>query len=193
MIRPICHATILTLLAFVLVLAPLAVSAQDTTDMASCDATLVTLLVVAIQQYGYQPPLRLDFYDFDQYTALVSAAAGVELTDYPEETQVVEAGQQASDAVNQAATSAADSGLPALAEGLNEISDEVGDIASAGQDALEAGEAALNAGAAAIEEHENPTYLYYGGLPGEAEACAALRTDLVDFMYAQLGGQPLTQ
>src|SRR5687767_15152503 len=111
MIRPIFQATILTLLAFTLVLAPLVVSAQDTRDDASCDATLVTLLVVAMQHYGYQPPLRLDFYDFDQYTALVSAVAGVELTDYPEDTQVVEAGQQASDAVNQAATSAAEGGL----------------------------------------------------------------------------------
>ena len=193
MIRQIFHAMFLTLLAFTLVLAPMTASAQEDIAPASCDATLVTLLIVAIHQYGYQPPLRLDFYDFDQYTALVSAVAGVELTDYPEETQVVEAGQQAADAVNQAATSAAEGGLPGLAEGLNEISDEVGDIASAGQDALEAGEAALNAGAAALEEHENPAYLYYGGLPGEVEACASLRTDLVDFMYAQLGGQPLPQ
>lgn len=179
---------ILLLLGGVLLL-PLSAGAQgqEPPTGVRCDATLMTLLLVAIHDYGYQPPLRLEAYDFAQYRPLGEAVTGQTLPVYstpsgPGVREQTEQGLQA------AATELAQGGLGLIGEGLSAIADEAGAIAEAGQEALQTGAQAIQAGVAAVDarDAERSGMLAYGAVPGEPDACTQLRVDLVDFLWNDL-------
>lgn len=181
---------LLLALVAITLLAALPVSAQEAPEPARCDATLVTLLVVALTEYDYTPPMRLDLYDFGEYRTLVASAAGVEL---PERVraQGPSAGDQAEALVNEAATELAESGLGALGDGLSQISGAIGDVVDAGEEAIAAGQDAIEGGAAALDQRgaAHRDMLVTGALPGEASACGLLRADLLGFMLQRLGAR----
>ncbi len=42
-------------------------AAQDATELVTCDATLVSLTLLAVRDYGYEPPIRFDVFNYGQY------------------------------------------------------------------------------------------------------------------------------
>lgn len=165
-------------LALLLILPVAALQGQPADDRAalSCDATLVTLLLVAINDYGYQPPRPLGDYALGPYSDQ-RISAGV---DAPTVRQQAEA------RVAEAARAAEREGFPGVARELEGISDAVGELAEAGEALLEAGEAAFEAGRAAFESSDEPRTMSLGALPDEAAACTELRQDLVNFLFVHL-------
>lgn len=160
-------------------------AAQDTTEPVTCDATLVTLTLLAVRDFGYEPPIRFDIYNYAQYRTLAEAVTGMALP-VPEATISPSAGEQAEAAFNEAAAELESQGLGLLGEGLAALSDEAGTIFDAGAAALEQGQAALQAGTDALNNTGDSTTLGYGAVPGQHEFCDLLRVDVVDFLAAQL-------
>ncbi len=168
----------LTLVALAALLIPTLVGAQSADDpAATCDATLITLLLVTIQNYDYQPPAALEQYAFGPYSDQPTTSDSDALT----------VRQQAEDRVSQAAQTFEEEGYPGIAREIGNMSDVVGDVAEAGESLLEAGEAALQAGQSALTGTDDETgEMPLGVRPGEPETCTALRRNLVSFLYVQL-------
>lgn len=145
-------------------------------QVATCDATLITLLIVAIEHDEYRPPMPLDRYDFGPYSDKPVSSA-------PEAPTVRE---QAEARVAQAAETVEDGGFPGIAREIGELADTVGDLAEAGSSLLEAGQAAFEAGRAALEGTEQVGEMTLGALPGEPAVCTELRRDLVNFLFTQM-------
>jgi hypothetical protein len=173
------------LVLWLLLAAVVPLAAQDTTEPVTCDATLVTLTLLAVRDFGYQPPIRFDIYNYAQYRPLAEAVTGMALPQ-PQATLEPSAGEQARDAFNQAAAELQSQGLGLLGDGLAALSDEAGTIFDAGAAVLQQGQAALQAGADALNNTGDGTTLTYGSVPGQHEFCELLRVDVVDFLAAQL-------
>jgi hypothetical protein len=163
-------------------------TAQDATQPITCDATLVTLMLVAVQDYGYEPPIRFDLFNYAQYRPLAEAISGQALPE-PQATLSPSAGEQAREALQDAAADLEARGLGAIGEGLAGISDELASVVDAGAAALQQGQAAIEAGAAALQNRDDGTLLTYGTVPGQSEYCDFLRVDLIDFMWQRLREQ----
>jgi hypothetical protein len=170
----------LVVLALVALCTTSAVIAQsdDERVMATCDATLVTLLLVAIENYDYQPPQTLDQYAFGPYS-------DKSVSSEPEAPTVRE---QAEARVAEAAQTVGEGGFPGIAREIGELSDTVGDIAEMGSNLIDAGQAAFEAGRDALEgtESESVGEMTLGALPGESDVCTELRRDLVNFLFMNL-------
>jgi hypothetical protein len=156
--------------------AALAAQPADEQPVLNCDTTLITLLLIAINDYGYQPPLPLDRYALGPYS-------DERVSTSPEAPTVR---QQAEARVAEAARSVEEGGFPGIAREIEGLSKEIGTLAEAGESLLEAGQAAIEAGRAAFEGEDEPAEMPLGALPGEAEACTQLRDDLVRFFFARL-------
>ena len=168
----------LVVLAMLAIWTASAVMAQsdDEQATATCDATLVTLLLVAIENYNYQPPQSLDQYAFGPYS-------NKPVSSEPEAPTVRE---QAEARVAEAAQTVGEGGFPGIAREISELSDTVGDIAEMGSNLLEAGQAAFEAGRDALEGTESIGEMTLGALPDESEVCTVLRRDLVNFLFINL-------
>lgn len=168
----------LVVLALIAIWTSSAVMAQsgDEQTTATCDATLVTLLLVAIENYSYQPPQTLDQYAFGPYS-------DKPVSSEPEAPTVRE---QAEARVAEAAQTVGEGGFPGIAREIGELSDTVGDIAEMGSNLLEAGQAAFEAGRDALEGTESVGEMTLGALPGESDVCTELRRDLVNFLFMNL-------
>ena len=168
----------LVVLAMLAIWTASAVMAQsdDEQATATCDATLVTLLLVAIENYNYQPPQGLDQYAFGPYS-------NKPVSSEPEAPTVRE---QAEARVAEAAQTVGEGGFPGIAREISELSDTVRDIAEMGSNLLEAGQAAFEAGRDALEGTESIGEMTLGALPDESEVCTELRRDLVNFLFMNL-------
>lgn len=158
------------------------------TGQATCDATLVTLLLVGIRDYGYQAPIRLDYYNFAQYRFLVEAATGTDLPPFlPEDDTAT--GDQVASLIEQVATQLDLSALPdpetALTPRLDDTAGIVdnSDETNAGTDAIQD---AIQVEVDAVQNPGDADSLNTGLLPGEPEICSLLRADLVNFLYDHL-------
>lgn len=152
------------------------VSMQETTEPSvACDYTLITLMLVAMHDYGYVPPLAFDQYSLGMYADQPATAE----SDGPTVRDEVE------NAVNQTATQVAESGFPGVSDVLGEVADEAGELAEAGQTLFEAGRDAFEAGRESLEGNDVDQT---GALPNESEECTALREDLLNFFFAYLTG-----
>ena len=167
-------------------------AAQDTTEPVTCDATLVSLLLLAVRDYGYEPPIRFDIFNYAQYRPLAEAITGQTLPE-PQATLAPSAGQQAEAALQDAAVDLEARGLGALGEGLANLSDEAGSLVDAGAAALQQGQAAIQAGAEALQHSGEGDALGYGAVPGQHDYCDFLRVDLVDFLAARLQAEYIAQ
>lgn len=163
-------------------------AAQDTNQPVTCDATLMTLMLVAVQDYGYEPPIRFDLFNYAQYRPLAESITGQPLPE-PQATLSPSAGDQAQAAIQDAAADLEARGLGAIGEGLSDISDELASVVDVGADALQQGQAAIEAGADALQNRDDGGLLTYGTVSGQHEYCDFLRVDLVDFMWSQLRRQ----
>lgn len=168
------------------------VSAQQPTEPVTCDATLVTLTLLAVRDYGYEPPIRFDIFNYGQYRPLAEAVTGQTLPE-PLATVAPSAGQQAQAAMQGAAADLEARGLGAIGEGLANLSDEAASLVDAGEAALQQGQAALQAGAEALQTSGQGEGLGYGAVPGQHEYCDFLRVDLVDFLAARLQAEYVPQ
>jgi hypothetical protein len=173
--KAIKYLVVLVMLAIWTTSAVMAQS-DDEQATATCDATLVTLLLVAIENYNYQPPQALDLYAFGPYS-------DKPVSSEPEAPTVRE---QAEARVAEAAQTVGEGGFPGIAREIGELSDTVGDIAEMGSNLLEAGQAALEAGRDALEGTESVGEMTLGALPGESDICTELRRDLVSFLFVNL-------
>jgi len=168
-------------------------TAQDgATEPVTCDATLVSLMLLAVRDYGYEPPIRFDIFNYAQYRLLAEAITGQALPE-PQATLEPSSGQQAEAALQGAAADLEARGLGALGEGLANLSDEAGTLVDAGEAALQQGQAAIQAGAEAMQQSGEGDALGYGNVPGQHEYCDFLRMDLVDFLAARLQAEYVPQ
>ena len=164
-------------------------AAQTSTENIRCDATLTSLLLVAIEDYDYTSPIALTSFDFGQYAALVAEAADIPIEQLaPRPSPTPQVGDQAATAVSQAGESVGQTGLTDLGNAISNLSDSAKDAANAGQQAIESGAAAINAGAQAMGSQgaNSGPLLVSGAVPGEDPTCTALRNDLITFMFQQL-------
>lgn len=171
------------------VVAPQRTAAQESSGSVRCDATLTSLLLVAISDYDYKSPIALTSFDFGQYTTLVADAADIPVEQLaPRPSPTPHIGDQAATAVSQAGNSVGQTGLTDLGSAISNLSDAAKEAANAGQQAVQSGAAAINAGAQAIGSQgaANGPMLLSGAVPGEDPTCTALRNDLITFMFQQL-------
>lgn len=173
------HVLFVLLVISSLLIAPAQIGAQDAV---TCDATLTTLLAVAVWDYGYQPSVDLSAFDFGQYTDVMQAAqaslseASAALDEAASSMEQAEA--QAQDALQDAADAAGQVGVPGVGDALQGAQDAV----NAAQDAAEAG---LAAGSAALESAASSIQLASGAIQGENASCSTLRAELESFFAAQ--------
>lgn len=187
MMRSRLSMTLLLALSMLLVtVAPTA--AQETTEPVTCDATLMTLLLVAVQDYGYEPSTGYAIFNFAQYRPLAEVITGQPLP-LPNDAVEPSAGQQAQSALQDAAADLEARGWGALGQGLADISDEIAAVVEAGDEVLQQGQAAIQAGAEALQNRNEGELLTYGTVPGQHDYCDLLRVELVDFMTARLNEQ----
>lgn len=176
-------ALMLTVSLLFAAIAPAA--AQDTTEPVTCDATLMTLTLLAVRDFDYEPPIRFDIFNYAQYRPLAEVVTGMTLPE-PQATISASAGDQARVALQDAAADLEARGLGAIGEGLASLSDEAASIFDAGERALQQGQAAIQAGAAAFGSTSDEHGLGYGNVPGQHDFCALLRIEVVDFLAVQL-------
>jgi hypothetical protein len=166
-------------------------SAQATPEAGvRCDGTLTLLLVTAIDDYDYQPPVALTNFDFGQYAPLVAEAADIPVEQLgTKPTPTPQIGDQAATTLSQAGQNLTDNGLGDVGNAISGLADTASDLANAGQEAVQSGADAVNAGIQGVNnqvEAASSPVLQTGALPGENGLCTTLRTNLLTFMSHQL-------
>lgn len=166
-------------IAFVLmvVLMPLStdVLARAQNNVA-CDATLTTLLVLAVRDYGFKTTVDLKNYDFGQYAEVWQAIGGAKAAVAAAGTAVNTAGTavgEVEDAVEDAGTAVGD--IPGLPGSIAKTA-----VGGAGT-AVGGAKTAVGGANTAVAVVGQGVGLLPGIIPGEAAGCTQLRTELVVF------------
>jgi len=141
----------------------------------ACDATLTTLLVLAVRDYGFKTTVDLTNYNFGQYAEVWQAIGGAKAAVAAAGTAVNAAStavEDAEDAVDAAGTAVGEiPGLPGAAKTL------VGGAATV----VGGAKTAVGGANTAVAVVGQGVGLLPGIIPGEAAGCTQLRTELVAF------------
>jgi hypothetical protein len=166
-------------------LAPLAlVSAQDAGQgtLTNCDSTLMTLVLLAQQGFGYQSPLDINTFErgqfgsyFDEFAAMQAGQAGQQ-------------GQAGGDAGQTGGQTGGDAGQTGGQAG-GDAGQTGGDAGQTGGAASgDAGQTGGDAGQTGGQTGGSGVTLATGGVANEDPRCSELRTDVENFITAQLQG-----
>jgi hypothetical protein len=141
----------------------------------ACDATLTTLLVLAVRDYGFKTTVDLTNYNFGQYAEVWQAIGGAKAVVAAAGTAVNAAStavEDVEDAVDAAGTAVGEiPGLPGAAKTLVRGAATV----------VGGAKTAVGGANTAVAVVGQGVGLLPGIIPGEAAGCTQLRTELVAF------------